>query len=213
MNVIMRRRLAPLLSALLVSIALMACDATSGVGPTDPGTTPTPCGARCAPPARLPANAHVIQTPRFTLTYLDPWSVQSSDDHSVTLDAMTSSGNSFEVQIVGTDVNAGTSAASLLTTAQQNLDTSKLSGFTDLGPIYGAEIGYVGGVGRGFQGAQDQPGAPSAPVYLQLMASTKGTTGIIFLAVSTLNPSTLKPNAPVPLPNAEFDQLVNGISW
>ena len=210
-----RLSLRPLLALAAVGLTFMACTTTTiPVGPVGPAGTPTPCTVHCPPPARAPVTGHPFQNKRFSLRYYDPFTVVKHDDNSVVLGFVNQdSGNTFEVTFVGQDVPAGTSAQQLLTAAEKNLDLSQLSGVEDLGPIYGAEVGYVAGAGDTIAGTEDLPNAPSSPVVLELMASTKGTTGIIFLAASTLNPNTQHPGDLIRAANSHYDLFVNSVSW
>ncbi|HEY7780913.1 MAG TPA: hypothetical protein VIC85_11940 [Ktedonobacterales bacterium] len=199
----------------ILGLSFMACTTTTiPVGPVVPGSTPTPCTVHCPPPARAPVTGHPFQNKRFTLRYYDPFTVVKHDDNSVVLGYVNQdTGNTFEVTFVGEDVPSGTSAQQLLTAAEKNLDTSQLSGVQDLGPIYGAEVGYVAGAGDIIAGTEDLPNAPSSPVVLELMASTHGGTGILFLAASTINPNTRNPGALIRAANSHYDLFVNSVAW
>jgi hypothetical protein len=205
------------LALVFVLIALGACDVTSTVGPIAPAPTPTPCGLRCAPPIREPANAKTFQSQDFNLVYPDNWSVQSQDSSSVTLETeIKVQGTTlgiFEVKVSSGKVANGTSASQLLSSVEQNFDTSQLAGIQDDGPIYGAEIGYTAGAGETFEATYSAPNAPSAPVFIDFMTSTRGTTGLAFIVVSTINPNANNPADVVQAVNAWFDQLANGVVW
>jgi hypothetical protein len=47
-------------------------------------------------------------------------------------------------------------------------------------------------------------------VYLEVLASVRGTVAIIFAALSPLDPSTADPSG---APDQSFDQLVNSVEW
>jgi hypothetical protein len=209
----MKRTLAICIAVIVFGIVTLgACSEGGNIGPQAPVPTPTPCGLRCAPPVRLPANAQVIQSQQFNLTYTNDWSVEHQDTTSVVLQQSVSAGV-FEAEVGSTSVPTGTSASQLLTKVEQQFDMSNISGATDDGPIYGAEIGYVAGAGDVIQGTLDQANAPSEPVYLEFMASTRGGTGIFFIAASTINPNAQNPDRVLEAINGEFDQLTNGVAW
>jgi hypothetical protein len=206
-----------LLALVFVLIALGACDTASNVGPIAPAPTPTPCGLRCAPPVREPANAKTIQSQDFNLIYPDNWTVQSQDSTSVILQTEVKVQGAtlgiFEVRVASGKVASGTSASQFLTSVEQSFDTSQLTGIQDDGPIYGAEIGYTAGAGETFEATLSEPNAPSAPVFIDFMASTRGTTGLAFTVVSTINPNANNPADIVQTFSAWFDQLANGVVW
>jgi hypothetical protein len=151
-----------------------------------------------------------VKTQDFSLLYFDPWSVQKSTSESVTLAASTSFG-AITVTVDSVDVPVGTTGLGLLTQTEQNaLDPSLYANVEDNGIIRGAEIGYVDGAGESFVAESLQPNAPDLPVYLQIMASARGTVGLTFVAISPLNPNS--PDGTM-VPNEEYDQIVNSIQW
>jgi hypothetical protein len=206
-----------LISLIFVLVVLGACEETGNVGPVTPSPTPTPCGLRCAPPIRLPANAQTVQLSSFSVVYTSDWGITNQDTSSVILEQrVTVQGQTlgiFDVKVASTSVPNGTSASQLLTSVEQNFDTSQLAGIQDDGPIYGAEIGYTAGAGEIIQATLVQANAPSAPVFLEFMASTRNTTGLVFIAVSTINPAARNPARVLEAINGEFDQLANGVVW
>jgi hypothetical protein len=151
-----------------------------------------------------------VKTLHFSLLYFDPWSVQNSTGDGVTLAASTPFGN-VTVMVKGVDVPVGTTGPGLLAqTEQTTLDPSLYSTIEDNGIIRGAEIGYVDGSGETFMAESLQPNAPDLPVYLQIMASIRGTVGLTFVAISPLNPNSPDGNI---VPNADYDHIVNSIQW
>lgn len=202
-----RRNPGRFITVLAAVMGLMACGVT-----VQPSSGNGCENTKCPPPARSVAAGHVFQTQRFTFQYFDPWQINSQDADGAVVGAATNYGD-LTVQLTGTDVVSGTSAQSLLAKATSHLDTSQLSGMQDLGPIYGAAIGYVAGAGESYSATLDQPNAPSVPVYLEIMASTRGTTGIIFIAASGLKPDGPDPNDPRQVPNGAYDRMVNSVTW
>ncbi|GEM_PF-1127599 len=197
-----------LLAALFVALCLGACDA-AGALPV-PAATPTPCHGNCPPPARAAGAAHTVRTSRFSLLYFDPWSVQQKNSDGVTLAAGTRFGN-ITIIVNSMDVAAGTTSADLLAqVAQQTLDPNQYEGIQDNGPIRGAEIGYVDGAGESYQAQSLQANAPDVPVYIQFMASVRGSTGITFVAISPLDPNS--PDTSI-VPDEEYDHIVNSVQW
>jgi hypothetical protein len=198
------RLVVPLLALLLGSWACAA-------GPL-PGAdvTPTPCTARCPAPKRSATKPHTIALAHLQLIYFDPWSIDSSSGHDVVLVAQTDLGE-VSAELASQTVSAGTTAAQLVnTTAQQLLDPNDYSGVQDAGPILGAEIGYVPGAGEAYSASTTDPNAPSTPVYLEVLASVRGTVAIIFAALSPLDPATADPSG---APDQAYDQLVNSVEW
>jgi hypothetical protein len=193
---------------LVAVLSLFGC----GISVAPGGTGGDCASADCPPPARSANAAHAFQSSLFTFQYFDPWQISSQDSNGAQVSAATQYGD-LTVALTSTQVPAGTSAQSLLASAVQNLDTSQLSGLQEQGPIYGAAIGYIGGAGTEYTAVSGQPGAPSVPVYLQIMASVRGTTGIVFIAASTLNPSGPDPADPRQVPNGEYDRMVNSVVW
>lgn len=189
-------------------VSLMGC----GVGVAPGGSGGGCASANCPPPARSANAAHAFQSTRFTFQYFDPWQITSQDSDGAQVSAATQYGD-LTVALTSTAVPRGTSAQSLLTSAVQNLDTSHLSGLQAQGPIYGAAIGYIAGAGTEYTADSDQAGAPSVPVYLEIMASVHGTTGIVFIAASTLDPRGPDPTDPGQVPNGEYDRMVNSVVW
>lgn len=204
-----RTPLASLLALLaLAAVLLGGCNVAGLPTPVD---TPTPCPANCPPPVRNAAAVHTVRTRYFTLTYHDPWSVSASDATSTTLVAATQLGD-VEVVVAGMRVAAGTTSERLLNQAAQNqLDPNQFSGLQEAGPILGAEIGYVPGSGRNFQGYTSSPNAPNTPIFIQMMASVQGTTGLTFTTVSPIDPNSSDPSSGVP--SAEYDAIVNSVVW
>lgn len=195
--------------ALLATLLIVACSVQVQNGP---GAATGCSSTRCPPPARSARAEHTYQAQGFSLDYFDPWQVSGHDANSVTISAATNFGD-LDVEFSGTTVTSGTSAQALLTDAVNNLDTSQLSGLQEQGPIYGAAIGYVSGAGTTFTATFDQPNAPSVPVYLEIMASVRGTRGIVFLSSSTLDPNGADPTDPRQVPNGDYDQMVNSVTW
>lgn len=201
-------RLGRILTILAAALGLLAC----GVN-LQPGGAGSDClGTRCPPPSRSAAAAHQFKAPRFSFEYFDPWQIDSQDAHGAVVFAGTQYGD-LTVQLTSTDVGAGTSAQALLSRAVSSLDTSQLSGLRDEGPIYGASVGYVAGAGESYSAVSDQPNAPSVPVFIEIMTSVQGGTGIIFLASSTLNPDQPDPGDPRQVPGGEYDRMVNSVVW
>lgn len=196
------------LAAVAAVLGLMAC----GVS-LQPGGTGNGCnGTNCPPPVTSAAAGHTFKAQRFSFIYFDPWQINSQDANGAVVAAGTNYGDLL-VQIEGTGVRAGTSAQALLAQATSNLDTSQLSGLQDQGPIYGASIGYISGAGETYSAYADQPNAPSVPVFLQIMASVRAGTGLVFIAESALDPSSPDPNDPRQVPAAEYDRMVNSVTW
>jgi hypothetical protein len=191
----------------LAALVMLSCSVAALPSAND---TPTPCPANCPPPDLGGGAAHSASTRYFTLTYYDPWSVDSSDANGVTLIAGTQLGD-VEVVVVGQRVANGTTAQQLLSrTAQSQLDPNQFSGLQDAGPIRGAEIGYVAGTGETFEGYTAQANAPNTPVFIQMMASVKGAAGLTFTTVSPLDPNSPDPSG---VPNEEYDRIANSVVW
>jgi hypothetical protein len=201
-------RVGKALASVIAALGVMAC----GVS-LQPGGAGNGCfGTHCPPPVTSAAAGHVFKAQRFSFTYFDPWQISSQDANGAVVTAGTNYGD-LVVQLEGTGVRAGTSAQALLAQATSNLDTSQLSGLQDQGPIYGASIGYVSGAGETYSAVADQPNAPSVPVFLQIMASVQGGTGLVFVAESSLDPNSPDPNDPRQVPGAEYDRMVNSVTW
>ncbi len=194
---------------LFALLSFSACSITAAL--PVPASTPTPCSRNCPPLARSGGGqAHTVLTTVFSLVYFDPWSVQNSSGNSVTLAASTDFGD-LTVIVASQDVALGTSSAELLSRIeQQTLDPTVYTNIVDTGAIRGAEIGYVDGAGESFQATYLQPNTPDLPVYLQLMASVRATTGLTFVAISPLNPNSSDAHL---VPDAEYDHIVNSIQW
>ncbi len=201
-----RGRLHPLW-LVAVAISLGAC----GLGAIPiPTATPTSCPTECPPPSGPAGTPHTVRTRYFTFTYYDPWTVQSSDASSTQLVAATQFGD-VTVVLSGATVNAGTSAQQLLSrSSQQVLDPNQFAGAQDNGPINGAEIGYVSGADESYEAYSAQSSAPNVPVFIEIMASVRGTTGVTFIAVSPLDPNSPDPSI---VPNEEYDRIVNSVQW
>lgn len=194
--------------ALVAALLLAGCNVP---GLPAPSPTPTPCAANCPPPQFGAGTAHTVSAHYFTLTYYTPWSVNSSDASGVTLAAGTQLGD-VEVVVMGSHVPAGTTAQQLLNqTVQSQLDPNQFAGLQDNGPILGAEIGYVFGAGETFSGYATPANAPATPVYIEVMASVHGTTGLTLTTFSPVDPNSRDPSSLVP--NAEYDRIVNSVIW
>ena len=201
-------RVGRLLTTLAAALGLLAC----GVN-LQPGGAGSGClGTRCPPPSRAATAAHAFKAQRFSFEYFDPWQIDSRDARGAVVFAGTQYGD-LTVQLTSSDVGAGTSAQALLSRAVSSLDTSQLSGLRDEGPIYGASVGYVAGAGESYSAVADQANAPSVPVFIEVMASVQGGTGIIFLASSALNPDQPDPGDPRQVPGGEYDRMVNSVTW
>lgn len=196
------------LAAVLVS--LLACGiSTLDGGPNGNGGC---SDTNCPPPAHSTQAAHSYSAQGFSFQYYDPWQISSQDANGAVVSAATDYGD-LSVQLESTSVHAGTSPQALLNAVMQNLDTSQISGLSQQGPIYGAAIGYVAGAGADYTGTATPPNAPSVPVYLEVMASVRGTTGLVFLATSSLDPSGPNPTDPRQVPDGEYDRMVNSVVW
>jgi hypothetical protein len=201
-----KSKLHPLM-LLAIALALGAC----GLGAIPiPDATPTPCAGNCPPPIRSSDAAHAVRTRAFTVTYFDPWSAEDTSATGTTLVASTQFGD-VTVRLQSSAVQPGVTVAQLLQrTSDQVLDPNQFSGLQDNGPINGAEVGYVSGAGESFSGYAPQPNAPDVPVFVQIMASIQGTTGITFVAISPLDPNSPDPSI---VPNEEYDHIVNSVVW
>lgn len=202
-----KKRVGQPLLWLLVLLSLGAC----GLGAIPvPDATPTPCPGNCPPPTRDNGQPHVVNTSYFQVTYFDPWSVDSQNSSGLTLVASTQLGN-VTMQVQGQRVSSGTSANSLLNATVQNiLNNNSLTDTQDMGPIKGAEIGYVPGAGESIGAYASQGNSPQVPIYIEVMASVQNSTGITFVAVSPLDPNSPDPSI---VPNEEYDHVVNSIVW
>jgi hypothetical protein len=200
-------RLAQPFAWLLVVVSLGAC----GLGAIPiPDSTPTPCPGNCPPPVRDNGQSHVVSSDFFQLTYFDPWSLDTHDNSTVTLVASTQLGD-VSMRLHGEQVNPGTSANVLLNSTVQNIvNNSSFTDAQDFGPIKGAEIGYVHGAGQSIGAYASQGNAPQVPVFIQVMASVQNSTGIIFVAISPLDPNSPDPSI---VPNEEYDHVVNSVVW
>ncbi len=207
----MRPRTRLPLPGLLVTLAALALALLACGGPIPlANNTPTPCAANCPPPGRLSSMGHTLSLSGFQFTYFDPWSVDSSDSHSVTLVAQTQLGQ-VSVLLESVSVASGESSRRLLASAvNNNLNSGQFTGAQDEGPINGAEIGYVAGSGEAYAATVSQANAPDQPVYLDFMASVRGSTGIVFIALSPLDPNSPDPSI---VPNQVYDHLVNSVEW
>ena len=108
-------------------------------------------------------------------------------------------------------VNGGETSQQLLNQAiQNNLNSNQFTGAQDQGPINGAEIGYIAGSGESYGATVSQSNAPDQPVYLEFLASVRGSTGAVFIALSPLDPNSPDPSI---VPNQEYDHLVNSVVW
>jgi hypothetical protein len=115
------------------------------------------------------------------------------------------------VVLQGATVSAGTTPQQLLArSAQQVLDPNQFTGTQDSGPINGAEIGYIAGAGESYQAYSADVNAPDTPVFIEIMTSVQGTTGIVFVAVSPLDPNSPDPSV---VPNQDYDQMINSVQW
>jgi hypothetical protein len=197
-------------NVLLVLVALLGLTGCA-LQPIPLGSdTPTPCSGNCPPPQRDAGSAHTFTAAHFRLTYFDPWSIDSSDSHSVVLVAETQLGE-VSVEVESLSVSPSTSSAQVLSSVTQNvLDPDRYSGVQDDGSIPGAEIGYVPGSGEAYQAEDDSPNAPSTSVYFEIMASTSGSVGLAFIAISPLDPNSQDPNL---VPDQQYDLLVNSVVW
>jgi hypothetical protein len=192
-------------------LALLLGSWACAVGPLPSASvTPTPCTARCPAPKRSASKPRTIALSHLQLVYFDPWSIDSSSSSNVVLVAQTDLGQ-VSAEVASQTVSAGTTAAQLVnSTAQQLLDPNDYAGVQDSGPILGAEIGYVPGAGEAYSASTTDPNAPSTPVYLEVLASVRGTVAVIFAALSPLDPSTADPSG---APDQAYDQLVNSVEW
>jgi hypothetical protein len=156
----------------------------------------------------------LLSTDHFSFYYpKPPWSVDSQDSNSATL-LRDSDYGQISAQFFAVSVRPGVSAQELLSSwTRENLNSSQFSGLRDDGPINGAEIGYVRGAGEQYDAIVNQPNAPNVPIYIQIMASTQGTSGIVFAAVSPLDPLRPDPTSPRQVRSNAYDQLVNSLTW
>jgi len=200
------RRIRVALALFTVLLAAMAC--AQPIPGAD--STPTPCPSNCPPPNRGAHAEHTLSLAHFRFSYFDPFTVQSSDSSSAQLGASSNLGD-VTVLFESVGVSNGTTSAQLLSRVeQQELTPDQFSGIQDQGPINGAEIGYVSGAGQSFAAATNQTNAPQELVYLEFMAATRGTVGVVFIAASPLDPNS--PDTKV-VPNANYDQMVNSVVW
>lgn len=195
--------------ALVTLVALLGCG-SGGLIPQPPSAPPA-CTANCPPPLRTDQGGHLVQTNHFDVWYFDPYSLDSSDSTSATMVADDNYGT-ITVQLFSNSVPSGLTARQLLSSfEQQNLDPNKFSGLQNTGAIRGAEIGYVAGAGDTFAATVDDPSAPNTPVFIEIMAATRGTTGIVFAAISPLDPQAPDPSQQTDAQG--YDQMINSVVW
>ncbi|MDE3229431.1 MAG: hypothetical protein KGO05_06090 [Chloroflexota bacterium] len=200
----------PTLSLILtiaaLAAALLACSEPIPVAQD----TPTPCPANCPPPGRLTTANHQMSLQGFNVTYFDPWSVDAHDGHSVTLVAQSQLGQ-ISVLFESVRITPGETSQQLLSKAiNSQLNSGQFTGTQDEGPINGAEIGYVAGSGEAYAASVTQANAPDQLVYLDFMASVRDSTGLVFIALSPLDPNSPDPSV---VPNQDYDQMVNSVEW
>jgi hypothetical protein len=208
----MRRRLPLLFGLLAVALVAMACGA-QGALPTPPPAS-TPCVSSCPPLAGYTSASKQFTNSHFSFYYSSPpWAVDSQDATSVTLTRDSDYGV-ISAQFFSVNVRSGTTGQSLLSAwTRANLNSSQFAGLQDDGPIDGAEIGYVRGAGEAYAAVVNQPNAPNVPIYIQILASTQGTAGIVFAAVSPLDPRKPDPTNPRQVRSNAYDQLINTLTW
>jgi hypothetical protein len=214
-----------LLSVVLVLAVLLltaqSCVQDPGVGPIpQPPGSPTPCSGPCPPSSGPPAGpvdgAHEITKTHYSFYYFNPpWTEDksNSDANTESLYRDTDYGQ-VSAQFFTASVSNGTTASQLLSSwTQQHLDPNKFTAFQDSGPIAGAEIGYNAGAGETYEAIADLPNAPSTPLFIEVLSSVKGTTGIIFAVVSPLDPLNPDPNSPIQVRSGSYDRLINTLVW
>lgn len=207
----MNKRL-PLLLSLIVTLAAFGACGSIGTIPAPPGQS-TPCPSSCPPPVGYGENPTLLNADHFSLYYNQPWSVDSQDGKSATLLRDTDYGT-VSAQFFSTTVQSGTTGQQLLSSfVSRNIDPNKFAGLRDHGPINGAEIGYVAGAGENFSAVVSQPNVPNFPIFMQALASTQGTTGIIFVVISPLDTRNPDPSNPRQVHSTAYDQLINTLVW
>jgi hypothetical protein len=211
------------LVALGLALAVLAFSAQScaDVGPIpQPPGSPTPCptGAVCSPPPPVgpTSGANPVTKTHYSFYFFSPpWSEDKSNStgENETLVRDTDYGQ-VSAQFFGVSVASGTTAAQLLASwTAQHLDPNKFTAFQDTGPVPGAEIGFNAGAGETYEAVADLPNAPNTPLFIQLLASVKGTTGVVFAVVSPLDPSNPDPNSPLQVRSGSYDHLINTLTW
>jgi hypothetical protein len=208
----MHRRLPLLFGLLAVTLVAMACGVEGALPPQQPASTP--CVANCPPLVGYSSPMKLLATDHFSFYYSSPpWTVDSQDSTSATL-LHDSDFGQISAQFFAVTVRSGASGQDLLSSwTRANLDSSQFAGLRDDGPVNGAEIGYVRGAGELYTAVANQPNAPNVPIYIQILASTQGTSGIVFAAVSPLNPLKPDPTSPRQVRSNAYDQLVNTLTW
>jgi hypothetical protein len=204
-----------LLSVLAAVVALAACATPKSIAQPIPAAPPTatPCGQSCGPIAGPSEGAQPVQTATFALNYYTPWTLQSHDDDGVVLSYTTDFGK-VVLSLKSTAVADGTTADALLTSwLKQNIDPTKYQGINDYGIVHGAEIGYVPGAGHVYRANLVLPNAPSAPIFLEVMVVTRGTTGYILVVVSPLDPHSPNPGDKRQVRNVRYDLIANSVRW
>ncbi len=207
-----------LLAVLLLTAQSCVQDPGAGPIPQPPGS-PTPCTGPC-PPSRPPVGpvtgANLVTKAHYSFYYFNPpWQEDSSssDANTETLYRNTDYGQ-VSAQFFTVSVSDGTTASQLLSSwTQQHVDPNKFTAFQDSGPIVGAEIGYNAGAGETYEAIADLPNAPNTPLFIEVMSSVKGTTGIIFAVVSPLDPLRPDPNSPLQVRSGSYDRLINTLVW
>lgn len=194
----------------ILCIALLGLTACDLSGLPGGGVVPTPCPGNCPPPERSSAHPQTYTGTHFRLTYFDPWTVDSSDAQHIILVAQSDLGQ-LSVEVASVTLTPGTTAQQLLArTAQQVIDPNQYANVQDQGSIVGAEIGYVGGVGEAYQADATDPNAPASSVYFEIMASVRGNIGLVFVALSPLDPSSQGTSV---VPDQNYDLIINSVGW
>jgi hypothetical protein len=170
---------------------------------------PQPCGLYCGPQSQPPlaaASTYTNSAHGFSIDYpADRLSVSADKPDSV---EFHSDGGPIEFQVV-----RAASLEDAVSQAQQQLDSSVFQDMQEVGPVRGAELGYVPGRGTVWSATYQPPdGGDSGPVRIAIIAAQSGGLTVVATMFSDYDSGT--DHAPYGLSgDATFDYPISGFHF
>ncbi|MFN2581824.1 MAG: hypothetical protein ABR498_03675 [Candidatus Dormibacteria bacterium] len=142
-----------------------------------------PCGFYCGPVTGQPLVSSTIYANQkwgYSVEYdKAELSLAKQDDNGVQFDSAKADGSLVFTATAGGDVGGANQRA------YNGLDTSAFQNLQSIGPVRGAEIGFVNGQGTAYQGQFSAPSSSaSEPVGLVIFSATRGGVTITVTAFS-----------------------------
>lgn len=171
------------------------------------------CTFSCAPnsgPARPDAHSFSAPSLRISFGYPDGWSsVAGSQLPRGALGALENASTGGELIVIA--AKGSTPPDALAQQAFDDLESQySVSELTDVGPVFGAEIGFVSGTGTFYSGVAQATDGSHIPVSFAVISAEHGGVWATFIGVSQDDPAAAHTGI---LDGVSFDDVLDRWHW